>query len=117
MSREDKVMCQCCGKMMVPKVITAAPFYISGIPVGGRDPESSVCPFCLSPKWMLTYEQVKVGGSANADFAIILILLLVVIVAFLRLGVLAGSLTLAIVAIGFIFRAKITRFLKAKLKP
>ncbi|WP_181085904.1 hypothetical protein [Stutzerimonas stutzeri] len=115
MSRNDKVMCQCCGKMMVPKVITSAPFYVSGIPMGGRRPEYSVCPFCLSPKWMLTYEQVNAGASANVEFAIILILLLVVMAAFLRIGIVGGCLTLAAATIGFFFRKGIKQYLKTML--
>jgi len=73
----SKVECQCCKKMMVPKVITSAPFYISGVPVGGRDPESSVCPFCLSPKWMLTEHQALAAGKANAEFYGLMVLALV----------------------------------------
>jgi len=52
MSREDKVLCQCCGKMMVPKVILSRGLYSwYGWGFGGGKPESSCCPFCLSTTW------------------------------------------------------------------
>jgi hypothetical protein len=107
----SKVECQCCKKMMVPKVITSAPFYISGVPVGGRDPESSVCPFCLSPKWMLTEHQALAAGRANAEFYGIMVLAMVNIVAFARFGELAGGMTLAVSVASFLLRARIIRVL------
>lgn len=111
----SKVECQCCKKMMVPKVITSAPFYISGIPVGGCDPESSVCPFCLSPKWMLTEHQALAGGKANAEFYGIMVLVLMNIVAFVRFGELAGGMALAVSVASFLLRARITRALRRRL--
>ena len=107
----SKVKCQCCKKIMVPKVVTSAPFYINGIPVGGRDPESSVCPFCLSQKWMLTEHQALAAGKANAEFHGIMVLALVNIVAFARLGELAGGMTLAVSVASFLLRARIIRVL------
>lgn len=99
----SKVECQCCKRMMVPKVITSAPLYLSGVPLGGGDPESSVCPFCLSPKWMLTERQALAAGRANVEFYGFMVLALVNIVAFVRFGKLAGGLALAVpIAIVFI---------------
>lgn len=107
----SKVKCQCCMKMMVPKVVTSAPFYINGIPVGGREPESSVCPFCLSQKWMLTENQVLAAGKANAEFYGIMVLALVNIAAFARFGELAGGMTLTVSVASFLLRARIIRVL------
>jgi hypothetical protein len=107
----SKVKCQCCKKMMVPKVVTSVPFYINGIPVGGRDPESSVCPFCLSQKWMLTENQALAAGRANAEFYGIMVLAMVNIVAFARFGELAGGMTLAVSVASFLLRARIIRVL------
>lgn len=59
-------------------------------PWGGGDPESSVCPFCLSPKWMLTERQALAAARANAEFYGIMVFALVNIVAFVRFGELAG---------------------------
>nr|WP_288915732.1 hypothetical protein [uncultured Pseudomonas sp.] len=92
----SKVECQCCKRMMVPKVITSTPFYVSGVPLGGGDPESSVCPFSLSPKWMLTERQALAAGRANVEFYGIMVLALVNIVAFVRFGELAGGIALAV---------------------
>lgn len=48
----DKVKCQCCGKMMVPRVVFSRGWYIGwGVRVGGGRPENNVCPFCLSEDW------------------------------------------------------------------
>ena len=48
----DKVKCQCCGKMMVPRVVFSRGWYIGwGLRVGGGRPESNICPFCLSDRW------------------------------------------------------------------
>ncbi|WP_171011882.1 hypothetical protein [Pseudomonas sp. 2FE] len=110
----DKVECQCCKKMMVPKVITSAPFYVGGIPVGGRDPEGSVCPFCLSPKWMLTEEQVLTGAKANAEFYGIMVLVMVNIVVFSRLGAVAGGFSVGASVLVFLHRAEIGKLIKAK---
>ena len=107
----SKVKCQCCKKMMVPKVVTSVPFYINGIPVGGRDPESSVCPFCLSQNWMLTEHQALAAGKANAEFYGIMVLALVNIAAFARFGELAGGMTLAVSVASFLLRARIIRVL------
>ena len=107
----SKVKCQCCKKMMVPKVVTSAPFYINGVPVGGREPESSVCPFCLSQKWMLTEYQALAAGRANAEFYGIMVLAMVNIVAFARFGELAGGMTLAVSVASFLLRARIIRVL------
>lgn len=111
----SKVKCQCCKKMMVPKVITSAPFYISGIPVGGRDPESSVCPFCLSPNWMLTERQALAASKANAEFYGIMVLVLVNIVAFVRFGELAGGIALAVSVTAVVMRARMIRALRCRL--
>lgn len=111
----SKVECQCCRKMMVPKVITSAPFYVSGVPLGGGDPESSVCPFCLSPKWMLTEHQALAAGKANAEFYGIMVLALVNIVAFIRLGELGGGIVLAVSVAAFFLRSRIISSLKQRL--
>ena len=113
--RNDKVECQCCKKMMVPKVVTSAPFYISGVPVGGRDPESSVCPFCLSPKWMLTEQQVLTGAKANAEFFGIMVLLLINIVVFARLGAQALGVSLGLSVLMFLLRERIAIAVKGWL--
>lgn len=113
--RNDKVECQCCKKMMVPKVVTSAPFYISGVPVGGRDPESSVCPFCLSPKWMLTEQQVLTGAKANAEFFGIMVLLLINIVVFARLGAEALAVSLGLSVLMFLLRERIAIAVKGWL--
>lgn len=111
----SKVECQCCKRMMIPKVITSAPFYISGIPMGGRDPESSVCPFCLSPKWMLTEHQALAAGKANAEFYGLMVLALVNIVAFVRFGELAGVTALLVSFTGFLLRARLINALRRSL--
>ena len=113
--RNDKVECQCCKKMMVPKVVTSAPVYISGVPVGGRDPESSVCPFCLSPKWMLTEQQVLTGAKANAEFFGIMVLLLINIVVFARLGAEALGVSLGLSVLMFLLRERIAIAVKGWL--
>ena len=113
--RNDKVECQCCKKMMVPKVVTSAPFYISGVPVGGRDPESSVCPFCLSPKWMLTEQQVLTGAKANAEFFGIMVFLLINIVVFARLGAEALGVSLGLSVLMFLLRERIAIAVKGWL--
>ncbi|WP_282412119.1 hypothetical protein [Pseudomonas sp. PS01299] len=113
--RNDKVECQCCKKMMVPKVVTSAPFYTSGVPVGGRDPESSVCPFCLSPKWMLTEQQVLTGAKANAEFFGIMVLLLINIVVFARLGAEALGVSLGLSVLMFLLRERIAIAVKGWL--
>lgn len=111
----SKVECQCCKKMMVPKVITSAPFYISGVPVGGHDPQSSVCPFCLSPKWMLTEHQALAAGKANAEFYGLMVLALVNIVAFVRFGELTGGIALAVSVATVFMRARMIRALRRRL--
>lgn len=113
--RNDKVECQCCKKMMVPKVITSAPFYISGVPVGGRDPEASVCPFCLSPKWMLTEQQVLTGAKANAEFYGIMVLVLINIVVFSGLGAEAVGVSAGLSVLLFLFRERIAKAVKGQL--
>ena len=113
--RNDKVECQCCKKMMVPKVVTSAPFYISGVPVGGRDPESSVCPFCLSPKWMLTEQHVLTGAKANAEFFGIMVFLLINIVVFARLGAEALGVSLGLSVLMFLLRERIAIAVKGWL--
>lgn len=112
----SKVKCQCCKKMMVPKVITSVPFYISGVPVGGRDPESSVCPFCLSPMWMLTEHQALAAGKANAEFYALMILALVNIVAFVRFGEVAGGIALAVSVATVFIRARMIRALRRQAR-
>ena len=111
----DKVECQCCKKMMIPKVITSAPFYICGVPVGGRDPEYSVCPFCLSPKWMLTEQQVLTGAKANAEFFGIIVLLLINIVVFTRLGAEAVGVSVGLSVLLFLFRERLAKAVKEQL--
>ncbi|MFU5648555.1 hypothetical protein ACM7UU_24850 [Pseudomonas aeruginosa] len=109
------VQCQCCKKMMIPKVITRAPFYISGVPIGGRDPESSACPFCLSPNWMLTEQQVLTGAKANYEFFGIMVLLLVNIVVFARLGAEAVGVSVGLSVLLFLFRERVAKAVKGKL--
>ena len=111
----SKVKCQCCKKIMVPKVVTSAPFYINGIPVGGRDPESSVCPFCLSQKWMLTEHQALAAGRANAEFYGIMVLAMVNIVAFVRFGEMVGVIALAVSVTTVLMRAGMIRALRRRL--
>lgn len=110
--RNDKVECQCCRKMMVPKVITGAPFYVSGIPVGGGEPEGSICPFCLSPKWMVTEAQAISAVQANAEFYVLLVLTLVSIVVFVRVGPWSGGVVFVMLIAAFLLRAKLIRLLK-----
>lgn len=112
----SKVECQCCRMMIVPKVITSAPFYVSGVPLGGGDPESSVSPFCLTPKWMLTEHQALAAGKANAEFYGIMVLALVNIVAFVRLGELGGGIVLAVSVAAFFLRRRIISALKQRLR-
>lgn len=45
--RHSLVMCQCCGKMMVPRTSYSRSYQGWG---GGR-PVSNHCPFCLSENW------------------------------------------------------------------
>lgn len=111
----SKVECQCCKRMMVPKVITSAPLYVSGVPLGGGDPESSVCPFCLSPKWMLTERQALAAGRANGEFYGIMVLALVNIVAFVRFGELAGGIALAVSVATVFMRPMMIRALRRRL--
>ncbi|AHW72822.1 TPA: hypothetical protein ACL1SD_001188 [Pseudomonas aeruginosa] len=111
----SKVECQCCKRMMVPKIITSAPLYVSGVPLGGGDPESSVCPFCLSPKWMLTEHQALAAGRANAEFYGIMVLALINIVVFVRFGELTGGIALA-ASIAIVFmRTKVIRAVRRRL--
>ncbi len=49
--RNDKAECQCCGKMMVPRVVMERSIYVGGVQVGGDKPLKSICPFCLSEEW------------------------------------------------------------------
>lgn len=100
---------------MVPKVITSAPFYVSGVPLGGGDPELSVCPFCLSPKWMLTERQALAAGRANAEFYGIMVLALINIVAFVRLGELGGGIVFVVSVAAFFLRSRIISALKQRL--
>lgn len=107
----SKVECQCCKRMMVPKVITSAPLYVSGVPLGGGAPQSSVCPFCLSPKWMLTERQALAAGRANVEFYLIMVFVLVNIVAFVRFGELAGGIALAVSVVTIFMHTRIIRAL------
>ena len=113
--QNDKVECQCCKKMMIPKVITSPPFYFWGVPVGGRDPEYSVCPFCLSPKWMLTEKQVLIGAKANAEFFGIIVLLLINIVVFTRLNAEALGVSVGLSVLLFLFWDRIAKAVKDRL--
>lgn len=48
----DKVKCQRCGKMMVPRVVFSRGWYLGwGLRLGGVRPKSNICPFCLSEDW------------------------------------------------------------------
>lgn len=48
----DKVKCQCCGKMMVPRVVFSRGWYVGwGVRIGGGRPKYNICPFCLSEDW------------------------------------------------------------------
>ncbi|GAA0291877.1 hypothetical protein GCM10009086_55410 [Pseudomonas rhodesiae] len=49
--RNDKAECQCCKKMMVPRVVMERSIYVDGVQVGGEKPLKSICPFCLSEEW------------------------------------------------------------------
>lgn len=97
------------------KVIINAPFYISGVPLGGRDPKSSVCPFCLSPKWMLTEHQALASGKANAEFYGLMVLALVNIVAFVGFGEVAGGIALAVSVATVFMRARMILTLRRRL--
>lgn len=112
----SKVECQCCKRMMVPQVITSAPFYISGIPIGSREPESSVCPFCLSPKWMITEQQALAAGKANAEFYVAMLLAMVNIVAFVRFGEVVGGVVLLVSVAGFLLRTRLNNALRRRLR-
>jgi hypothetical protein len=83
--------------------------------MGGRDPAASVCPFCLSPKWMLTEHQALAAGKANAEFYGIMVLVLVNIVAFVRFGELAGGIALAVSVATVLMRARMIRALRRRL--
>lgn len=49
---KHKVKCKCCGMMMVPKTIFSRGFYGGwGVWLGGGNPVSTYCPFCLSEGW------------------------------------------------------------------
>ncbi|WP_432780723.1 hypothetical protein QZH44_30160 (plasmid) [Pseudomonas corrugata] len=49
--KNDKVLCQCCGKMMVPTVVRSRGLWISwGMRLDGHVCDS-VCPFCLNENW------------------------------------------------------------------
>lgn len=51
---DNKVQCQCCGKMMVPTVLRSRGLFVSwqyGWWFGGGKPVSSCCPFCQSEEW------------------------------------------------------------------
>lgn len=63
----DKVKCQCCGKMMVPRVVFSRGWYIGwGVRVGGGRPESNVCPFCLSEDWFVERDSTQ---DSEEDFS------------------------------------------------
>lgn len=49
--RNDKVECQCCKRMMVPRVVMERPMYVDGVPFGGDRPLKTFCPFCMSEEW------------------------------------------------------------------
>jgi len=64
---KTKVMCQCCGMMMVPKTIFSRGFYGGwGWWVGGGRPVSSCCPFCLSENWGDATAPVEKSVSAKS---------------------------------------------------
>lgn len=65
---DSKVLCQCCGKMMVPKTIFSRGFYGGwGWWVGGGRPVSSCCPFCLSENWDDPSAPVEKSVSAKTN--------------------------------------------------
>lgn len=48
----SQVLCRCCNRMMVPRVIFSRSFFGgSGWRIGGGKPISNCCPFCLSENW------------------------------------------------------------------
>lgn len=48
----DKMKCQRCGKMMVPRVVFSRSWYLGwGLRLGGVRPKSNICPFRLSEDW------------------------------------------------------------------
>ena len=99
--------------LQAPKVFTSAPFYISGVPVGGCDPDSSACPFCLLQKWMPTGHQAMAAGKANAEFHGIMLLAVVNIVVFLRFGEPECGTALA----ASLMRGRMIRALRLRLVP
>lgn len=69
----DKVKCQCCGKMMVPRVVFSRGWYIGwGVRVGGGRPKSNCCPFCLSENWR---EQPSQKGISTIHKALLILFL------------------------------------------
>lgn len=71
MSREDKVLCQCCGKMMVPRSVLSNGLFISGGAwIGRRKPVSSFCPFCLSEEWHGIKPSLRESGWYTSTVAI-----------------------------------------------
>lgn len=75
MGREDKVKCQCCGKMMVPQVIFSRGLYLGWfMRYGGGQPAGSCCPFCLREDW--DNPQKSVHRSPNEKLALLLMILL-----------------------------------------
>lgn len=47
----NRVECQCCKKMMIPRVLMERSIYVGGVQYGGDKPLKSYCPFCLSEDW------------------------------------------------------------------
>lgn len=112
---DSKVKCQCCGKLMVPKVITSAPVYISGVPVTSKKAEGSVCPFCLSPTWMVTKEAADAAVTANNEFFMLVVLAAIVIIGFVKLGSISGFGVALLCAVIFFCRSDLMLFAKSKL--
>lgn len=60
----SQVLCQCCNRMMVPRVIFSRSISGGrGWRIGGGKPISSCCPFCLSEHWGAAVQPSPIRGS------------------------------------------------------
>ena len=60
----SQVLCKCCNRMMVPKVIFSRSISGGrGWRIGGGKPVSSCCPFCLSEHWDAASQPSLLRGS------------------------------------------------------
>lgn len=68
MSREDKVLCQCCKRMMVPRVVVSRGVLIMPIRLG-EGVTHNICPFCLSEHWETGKTFTAFQRFFHSDFA------------------------------------------------